>query len=196
MLASVLYRARSCAPQKTSPEMRVLRNFSNPSDCEGLRCMVVSMVFAGMGLGTAMASAANPLKITLDDARMSIHSGDHPVLAYRYGDVVFKSYVERLHSPLGINILRDQAEGHPHHHGLMFAVNVDGVEFWAEFAKLHPGRQVHRSFVRTRVSSGGGVFRAGITQRIDWVQPGDQSRCCKSAGPSRSIRPMISKLHC
>lgn len=43
-----------------------------------------------------------------------------------------KSYVRYWITPGGMNILRDAPADHLHHHGLMFAVGVDDVDFWAE----------------------------------------------------------------
>src|SRR5512142_2416250 len=54
------------------------------------------------------------------------------VMEYRRSPVPFKPYVAALRTPAGVNVLRDNVEDHPHHHGLMFAWRVDGVEFWGE----------------------------------------------------------------
>lgn len=56
------------------------------------------------------------------------------VLEYRYPARGPKSYVSLLASPSGINVLRDSPPDHVHHHALMFAVGVDGVDYWAEGA--------------------------------------------------------------
>ena len=45
----------------------------------------------------------------------------------------FKPYIKELTSPKGVNPLRDNIPDHIHHHGLMFAVAVDDVNFWAEY---------------------------------------------------------------
>jgi len=44
----------------------------------------------------------------------------------------FKPYVRELFTPAGVNILRDSPADHKHHHGLMFAVAVNGTDFWSE----------------------------------------------------------------
>ncbi|MCX7045627.1 MAG: PmoA family protein [Candidatus Sumerlaeota bacterium] len=46
-----------------------------------------------------------------------------------------KPYVRTLCTPSGVNILRDNVADHLHHHGLMFACNVNGVDFWSETPK-------------------------------------------------------------
>lgn len=54
-------------------------------------------------------------------------------LVYRYEDNnLRKPYVQQLFSPSGVNVVRDNVPDHIHHHGLMFAIAVDGVDFWAE----------------------------------------------------------------
>ncbi|MGQ9504767.1 MAG: PmoA family protein [Thermogutta sp.] len=55
-----------------------------------------------------------------------------PVLEYRYPPRGPKSYVSFLATPGGVNVLRDSPPDHVHHHGLMFAVGVDDVDYWAE----------------------------------------------------------------
>lgn len=44
----------------------------------------------------------------------------------------FKPYIQKLTTPAGVNFLRDNVEDHLHHHGLMMAVFVNGVDCWAE----------------------------------------------------------------
>jgi len=53
----------------------------------------------------------------------------------------FKPYVLKLMTPSGINILRDAPLDHTHHHGLMFAIKVDGVNCWEEYNPKDFGRQ-------------------------------------------------------
>lgn len=62
---------------------------------------------------------------------------------YRVKDVSFKPYVEKLYTPSGTNILRDAPADHLHHHGLMFAIRINGVNFWEE--KPDSGKQEHVS---------------------------------------------------
>jgi hypothetical protein len=57
----------------------------------------------------------------------------------------FKPYIIRLLTPSGINILRDAPQDHTHHHGLMFAIKVDGVNCWEEFNPVDFGRQETKS---------------------------------------------------
>ena len=59
-------------------------------------------------------------------------SGGRTLLDYRPVASPMKPYVQRLYTPGGVQILRDSPSDHKHHHGLMFALGVDGVDFWGE----------------------------------------------------------------
>lgn len=59
---------------------------------------------------------------------------------YRFEKVPFKPYIEKLRTPSGRNILRDAPHDHLHHHGLMFAIAVNGCNFWEESTPKH-GKQ-------------------------------------------------------
>ena len=91
--------------------------------------------------------AEAPLRVVVDANSIWIEAGESPVLQYRYGDVPFKPYVKELCTPGGLNVLLDAPHDHLHHHGLMFAVAVDGVNFWEETPTA--GRQVQRSPLAT-----------------------------------------------
>jgi len=58
-----------------------------------------------------------------------------------YLPTTFKPYVLKIMTPSGINILRDAPIDHTHHHGLMFAIKVDGVNCWEEYNPKDFGRQ-------------------------------------------------------
>jgi hypothetical protein len=90
-------------------------------------------------------------------------------MRYRYTDVPFKPYVEQLFSPGGVNILLDAPPDHLHHHGLMFAIKVDGVTFWVE--KKDSGRQVHRSLSGFDETGQCAMRNGDFSQHIDWVGP-------------------------
>jgi hypothetical protein len=113
--------------------------------------------------------AKNPMRITTEENIISVYTGDSVLLRYHYRDVPFKPCVQQLFSPRGVNVLRDAPADHLHHHALMFAVAVDGVNFWEE--QQAPGRQVHRSFAEVKIGKRNNVPDAGFTERLDWVNP-------------------------
>lgn len=89
-----------------------------------------------------------------------IRDGSKPAFEYRHDPAAFKPYVAQLYTPAGVAVLRDNVPDHKHHHGLMFAVAADGVDFWSETEKC--GRQVQREFSTNAV---------GIVQNLDWTSP-------------------------
>ena len=127
--------------------------------------MLCTVVFA-MATPTL---AEGPLKVAKGDTPVSVQAGDRLVMRYKYGGVPFKPYVEQFLTPAGINVLRDSPHDHKHHHALMFAVAVDGVNFWEEHKA--PGRQVHRDFDGIRTGKQKGLDRATFTEQVDWVNP-------------------------
>ena len=59
---------------------------------------------------------------------LSFNRGEQTFVEYRFSDKDFKPYVQVLRSPGGINVVRDRPYDHLHHRGLMFAVNMNGIE--------------------------------------------------------------------
>ncbi len=102
----------------------------------------------------------------VDDARATVNCAGRPVLTYRHGDAPFKPYVKTLHTPGGAQILRDSPSDHVHHRGLMFALALDGKDFWSE-AKTS-GRQVPTGKIGTRSIPGG----IALIQNLDWIPAG------------------------
>ncbi len=89
------------------------------------------------------------------------------------GFKAFKPYLNKLRSLTGVNPLRDNVADHIHHHGLMFAVAVDGVDFWSETKKCGRQIQPESSFcTREARLSDNRVRRAmGFTGKINWIKP-------------------------
>jgi len=115
------------------------------------------------------ASAENSMSITTGENAVSINAGTQLLLRYPYKNVPFKPYVDALYTPSGVNILRDAPHDHLHHHGLMFAVKVDGVNFWEEHEA--PGRQAHIAIGDVGVHQWGPLNWATFTERVRWVNP-------------------------
>jgi len=101
----------------------------------------------------------------LNQYQLCISDGERALLVYRYGDVAFKPYVEQLFSWDGRNVVRDNVPDHIHHHGLMFALQVDDTTFWGEDEKA--GKQIHQSFEKMEVNH----EQARFSQRLQWHNP-------------------------
>jgi hypothetical protein len=137
---------------------------------------------AGRGFGQALALATgilfwagaaawaqDGLHVEADQSAVAIKLGDKPLAKYQYVENPAKPYLAELYSPGGVNVLRDSPVDHKHHHGLMFAVAVDGVDFWAEGDKF--GLQKHREGQEPRVIERDGQSWVVGTQKLDWVAP-------------------------
>jgi len=129
--------------------------------------------------------ARNTIQVKTDEPFVTVSAGDRILLRYRYANVPFKPYVQELFSPAGVNILRDAPADHLHHHALMYAVKVDGANFWEESQTA--GQQVHQSFpdVRTDVKidvendKRCQMRQATFTENIGWVKPGSKQLLLK-----------------
>jgi hypothetical protein len=118
-----------------------------------------------------------------DGKRVVCRRDDRELMRYRYGSDVVKPYVEELRTPAGVNVLRDSPSDHKHHHGLMFGVAVDGIDFWGE-RNLY-GHQVGRRERVSVVSEGGSEQKPGqgfvstvsdgCKQQLDWKSPKDSA---------------------
>ena len=128
-----------------------------------IRPTVALLLIAGAALAEAPAARMPGPKLQV------IKDGDRQVLEYCYGGDLFKPYVAKLFTPSGVNVLRDQIADHPHHHGLMFAVGIDGVDFWSEAKNC--GRQISKSFGPTKDKPSEFPGAAVIDNQLQWVGP-------------------------
>ncbi len=76
---------------------------------------------------------ADPVELSSGKTTHQARVGGRKVLLYRKSNpTALKPYIQELYSPDGVQILRDSVPDHKHHHGLMFAVAAEGVNFWEE----------------------------------------------------------------
>ena len=128
--------------------------------------LVVSLLVIGTD---NPAFAENTVRIVAADSAASVRIGDRLLLRYRYENVPFKPCVQQLFSPAGVNILRDSPHDHKHHHALMFAVTVDGVNFWEE--NKAPGRQLHVPDIDAKAEQHNGSSWASLSEHLHWLNP-------------------------
>ena len=138
---------------------------------------LIVLFLVGVLMPGSALCADNPMRVVVDVNALSIHNGSDVVLRYPYRDVPFKPYVQQLYTPNGINVLRDAPHDHLHHHALMYAIAVDGVNFWEE--QKEPGRQLHRSFSDVKSSERDNIACAGFTEQLDWINPGNKELMLK-----------------
>ncbi|MDR1959776.1 MAG: PmoA family protein [Planctomycetaceae bacterium] len=102
-------------------------------------------------------------------SKILLQSGDTSLAEYRFAGVPFKPYLDKLLTPSGRNILRDAPHDHLHHHGLMFALAVDGCNFWEESRSDH-GREITVS-----VQPDPGTETSSLVSELDWKNSHSQT---------------------
>ncbi|MBI2431464.1 MAG: PmoA family protein [Candidatus Hydrogenedentes bacterium] len=115
------------------------------------------------------AAGADSFRLMVDEATVSVLHQDQAVMRYRYGGVPFKPYVDQLTTPSGVNILRDAPEDHLHHHALMYAVKLNGINYWEE--KEAPGRELHARWTSVDVRP----EAAGFVELVQWKAPAEDT---------------------
>lgn len=136
-------------------------------------------ILAGLAAALALAplngftAESAPVRIEKASGRITIVWDGQMLARYQSAPNPNKPYLESLFSPAGLNVLRDSPADHKHHHGLMFAVAVDGVDFWSETPQC--GRQQDGG-VTASVRPGQGdrparkaTPAALLTQRLTWT---------------------------
>jgi len=133
-------------------------------------CFVVLALIALTTVSVG-AGAQEPMRATVDANSLFVKAPGVEVAEYRFGDVPFKPYLRSLTGPNGLNVLLDAPHDHLHHHALMFAVAVDGVNFWEETPTA--GRQKHLEFTNV-VEGEDHPHGVGFAERLEWVAPSEE----------------------
>ncbi len=151
------------------------------------KAVIISIGLAALILSN-LAFAKPQLKITTEENVISVHKADNLLMRYCYNNVPFKPYVQQLCSPGGVNVLRDAPSDHLHHHGLMFAVAVDGVNFWEEH--IQPiGQQKHILFSDAASDEDNDLPQAGFIELIDWENSQSKQLLLKEQRTIRVSQP-------
>ncbi|NQT13732.1 MAG: PmoA family protein [Planctomycetes bacterium] len=144
----------------------------------GRRCTIVLLVGV-FSLACLPARGQQPIKVVSDESVVSFTSGERPIAEYQFQPKPRKSYFGKLFSPGGANVLRDAPSDHLHHHGLMFAVAVDGVDFWSENEKC--GHEKHVGLADVGETTHGGLSWGTFTQDVDWLGPDAKTVCLRES---------------
>lgn len=102
----------------------------------------------------------------------TIFLGQKKLLVYAFDPAKPKPYVKELCPLNGGNILRDSPHDHRHHHGLMYGVSVNRLDFWGEL----PGCGVEKAIASPPPEIGtdpAGLPQAVIRQTLYWLAPQD-----------------------
>ena len=94
---------------------------------------VLVLVF---GFTAASSGIASDARLSIDSTcavtEWAVNFDGKRILAYSFHPETAKPYVRELHALNGLNVLRDAPADHLHHHGLMYAIRINGVNFWEE----------------------------------------------------------------
>jgi hypothetical protein len=126
-------------------------------------------VAATPGKAPVSASVFN-FVLNADRHELALEYHSLPLLVYAFATNQFKPYVRELYALNGVNVLRDAPPDHLHHHGLMYAIKVNGTNFWEESKTggyQRPGRDLLRKVGRDR----SGRPTAEFSHTIRWVTP-------------------------
>ncbi len=111
--------------------------------------------------------------IRMENETVVLYYNGKKLFIYNMMDSLFKPYIKELYTPAGHNILLDSPDDHKHHHGLMLAYNVDGINFWEE--TNNSGRQKSIGISKLVSSTGKKLGEGGFATDIHWIDPGDGS---------------------
>jgi uncharacterized protein len=142
---------------------------------------VAELYRRGCAWAAGLAPVA-PMAIELDPARseLAVAFEGRKILTYRYATNQLKPYVRELYALGGGNVLRDAPPDHLHHHGLMYAITVNGTNYWEE--KIAPGIEKPVKLVSHQVgASPEGLPQAQFTQLIHWLTPADREAADSAA---------------
>ncbi len=131
-------------------------------------CLVVGIWTAGGGLNRRV-DARPALQGSLEekDGVFVAQEGEKVLMQYKYKGVPFKPYVQQLYTPSGVQVLLDAPSDHLHHHGLMFALGANEVDFWTEAEKC--GKQLTRTINAHSPCSLDSLNRYSLESELDWV---------------------------
>lgn len=122
---------------------------------------------AALAVCLACRGGEAQLQIGTAEPAVTVKDGDRLLLEYLFAKVPFKPYVRQVLSPGGVNVARDQVADHIHHHGLMYAIKVDGVNFWEETPAC--GKELHKGWAGVKTAAQDGASSATCTEQVEWA---------------------------
>ncbi len=133
---------------------------------------ILSAALVAGALPMPGAALAQQLRIEQRNDQVVLRDGQRTMLVYCAAPGPCKPYVKEWFTFGGLQVLEDAPPDHAHHHGLMLAIGVDGVDFWGEAPAEKPGRQVPRGRIAANCQSssqnGRTTSHATIEQTLDW----------------------------
>lgn len=121
---------------------------------------------------TTCAEPDIPMKIhrDIEASFITILYQDRPVLLYAHAPNQYKPYIKALFDLSGYNVLLDAPPDHDHHHGIMYAVMINGINYWHERNDTGFQRSVGIESEQVGIGIGGRPY-ASFVDTIDWLDP-------------------------
>jgi len=120
---------------------------------------------------TVAQSDSVKVEVSEDNRSFTVKVNDRDIAEYCKVESPNKPYVRKLFTPAGVQILRDSPGDHKHHHGLMFALMADNVDFWGEQPNAGIEKFLARQATRTSVENGCGCGE--FSNSLEWIDPQD-----------------------
>jgi len=154
------------------PTSEVARLRSGPTFCgiSKLSAAVLAFLWCVATAFGGSSRADSDLTVMLNEERgvLEMQFKGQKLLVYAFATNQFKPYVRELYTLKGDNVVRDAPADHLHHHGLMYAIRVNGVNFWEEVGE--PGHERSVKLVSPVVSKNArGLPQASFSQVIHWI---------------------------
>jgi hypothetical protein len=136
-----------------------------------LSCWAGLLLFA---LAPASGAAGRAAQFEVQEVaaarRFDISFSGQRVMSCEMDPQRHKPYVSWLSAPGRNNVLRDAPSDHLHHHALMYAIKVNGVNFWEEPAGAGVQKVVDAPAPVLSITPQG-LPKAVLTQSIHWLEP-------------------------
>jgi hypothetical protein len=139
----------------------------------------------------ANASGVDLVDLTFHEqsGRLAIRRANEAILIYSFASNQFKPYVKELRTLRGENVLLDAPADHLHHHGLMYAIRINGTNFWEELPAS--GRQKHIRFLDRRARG----TNAAFTELVHWMGPqGNEPLLIEERSIELNVNPVNREL--
>ncbi|MFO1501269.1 MAG: DUF6807 family protein [Verrucomicrobiota bacterium] len=141
-------------------------------------CCWIASFIASLGAEICPLQAGPP-DLSVDSTRgpgeLKVSYQGRTLLVYAFATNQFKPYVRELHTLAGDNVLLDAPPDHLHHHGLMYAIRVNGINFWEE--QNQPGYERSISLSNPEIGrTTRGLPKASFTQLLHWVSREDANK--------------------
>lgn len=117
-----------------------------------------------------LETVAGPLRALTDRTagRVTVVFKEKPVMVYAFATNQWKPYVKELRTLAGENVLLDAPPDHLHHHGLMYAIAVNGTNFWEEATDPGVQKPVAPPSVEAKAGTDA-VPSVMIRQPVHWI---------------------------